>query len=334
MYQLNDSNQIVHLETYLHPDPQGQNIRNLKSLMELYSKDRTVSFIGAGVSKPLGIPDWEQLLNNLSKCANKYYNFQSQLPQNSKEWPAFAEKIYNEFNQNNNSQKYFEIVSERMKPQINTTTLTLVKLVLAINIHLTTNFDSSIENAYKFLNYLSEYFGESEMRIDYRTYYIPDFSFDTGSNPAIYYLHGNVEKNIYILKKSDYEKFYPSVSSITNSSKALEEFLKYYYKNKNIIFIGFSFQDYYIREFFLNLAKEIERENQIHMNLYRQSGGSYAIPEIKHFLIIGSGTSEFRKFGDEIFNNYQSFNIYPIIYHNEQHIFLEKLFEELCRGRI
>jgi len=80
------------------------------------------------------------------------------------------------------------------------------------------------------------------------------------------------------------------------------------------------------------LADEIDRENQIHMEFYEQSGGSYRISKIKHFLIIDSKAGEFKKSGDKIFETYQRLNIYPIVY--KEHIFLEKLFEELCRSMI
>lgn len=347
-----DYSNIKNLENDLYSDISNPNIlkkslRNLSNLISTYNRDKMVSFIGAGTSKPLGISDWEELMKTLCVEANKKgftKNFED-FSDNTDIWPSLAQDIFNYLKSENKISVYFDVLKKNMVPKINSTTLTLVKLILALNFHLTTNFDNSIEYAYTFLNYLFDYVGAKEKNIVYTKYFIPDFSpfFLKKQEASICYLHGNVDKDIYILKKQDYEKYYPSVSNTKSDSKSLEleDFLKLCYKNKYIIFIGFSFQDYYVREFFFNLSKEIEREQKIATELYMESGNVYPEKEIKHYLVIDEEILRFysEKFGNKkdrnlLHDNFEKYNIYVIIYKKEDYIFLEKLFEFLSQRNL
>jgi len=140
------------------------------------------------------------------------------------------------------------------------------------------------------------------------------------------------------LKTKDYEKYYPSVSKIESHDKSLEDFLKQCYKSKNIIFIGFSFQDYYVRNFFFNLSKEIEQEQKTSADFYRESGKIYTGKEIKHYLLIDEETSRLyiKKIDGEKETNlvheyFGNYNITVVIYKTGGYIFLEKLFEALSQ---
>ena len=100
------------------------------------------------------------------------------------------------------------------------------------------------------------------------------------------------------------------------------------------LFIGFSFSDYYVKEFFFNLAKQIGKEDLINAKFVSESGQVHRERIIKHYLIIDEDNEYFKKYQDKIFDELNQFNIYPVIYKKEQHIFLEYLFDKLSQSDI
>lgn len=255
---------------------------------------------------------------------------------NPNEWPNLAQEIFDHLKSINMTPAYYDVIRQNMIPRFNSTNLTLIKMIMAIDIHLTTNFDAAIENAYEFLKYMFNRFEIEGRHLDYDKYYIPDFCpFELGQKKgAICYLHGNADKNIFILKKEDYDKYYPSVSHKGFSDSSLEEFLKICYKNKTIIFIGFSFHDYYLKEYFFNLAKNIELEHKVSSGFYQESGKSYSGREANHFLLIDEETARKHMSIDNIHDHFNEFNICVIIYKKSEHIFLERFFEFLIQRNL
>lgn len=305
-----------------------QNKSNYELLVQSFNKDEFVSFLGAGVSKPLGICDWDNLIDDLYKEA-KNFGFQETIPTDKNKYPDFAESIFKFLDEKSRRYLYFDIITKRMHPDLNSTSLTLVYIVLSLGVHLTTNFDRSIEDAYHFIVDFSKFFSSSTKYEKPTLYYLGNLNAAT-NGPRIYYLHGSVNEKIYILKKSDYDTFYPSVSNEVKSAvRELEDCLKYFYKRKNIIFIGFSFEDPYVRKFFFNLAKEVDIERRATSNFYSQSGQSCSNREIKHFLLIEEGNKFIEEYSDEIFFRLKDYNLYPVIYQKNKHIFLEYLFKRL-----
>jgi hypothetical protein len=329
---------------YLYSDMENsevliKSIENLNRLINIYSnrKDMVLSFIGAGTSKVLGISDWKELMIELCRKANEegFSKIFDTYDDNPTEWPNLAQEIFDHLKSINMISIYYDAIQKNMTPRFNSTNLTLIKMILAIDIHLTTNFDTAIENAYEFLKYISNQLKTGEKYSDYEMYFIPDFCpFEMGQQKrAICYLHGNAEKNIYILKKEDYDKYYPSVSHKDLSDSSLEDFLKICYKNKTILFIGHSFRDNYLKEYFFNLSKKIELEHNVSKDLYQESGKSYSGREPIHFLLIDEETAKEHSSIHHIHDYFQEFNIYVIIYKKYDHIFLELLFEFLSQRK-
>ncbi len=325
-------NQVEDLSSFLYNEKGKQEIfmqslKNLYTLQETYDYKKMVSFIGAGTSKPLGISDWEDLMKELRKKAEDD-GFNIKIPKGPYEWPQAAQDIYDHFNKNGNINTYLDTISKNMTAKYNTTSMTLVNLVLAFNIHLTTNFDNSIEHAYTFLSGLP---GENVFKKNFEQHYLPDFEYKptAGDSDLIYYLHGNTNTNTYIFKKSDYEMFYPRISGTTGSPDSLENFLKERYKYNNILFVGFSFSDYYVRKLFFGFAEEVERDNKKFTDFCNQSEQPYRAKEIRHFLVIDAKTMEANK---EITHDIlPRYNIYPIIYKDGNHVFIEKLGKTLSK---
>lgn len=306
---------------------------NLKKLITIYDPNKTVAFVGAGVSKPLGILDWGDLIKKLiKKCSDDFQKEHEQDIENSEKWPELAEQIYQRLKEENKEEQYLKTIKEGMKPSYNTTTLTLVKMVLAINVCLTTNFERSIEHAFEFLKYIANHLRVKKYNISLEKRYLPEIEqFPDSNKRYIYYLHADIDNDIFILRKSQYDTYYPSISREENGVKNVENCLRNFFVNKNIIFIGFSFADRYLREYFLKLSKDLERENIIHHRIYNQEGRIYNPSQKEHFIIIDFDTWVKNK---NYFEECEKRQILPIVYKTDMHLFIEKLFEYLSKENI
>jgi len=327
------------LEDYLYKEKReifNQSRENLDLLFRV-DNSKVISFIGAGVAKPLGIPDWEDLMKDLLRYARERFSensLPSALPENAEKWPELAQQIYDRFKSSVDTQEFFSYIAGKMSPPYNTTTITLVKLILAINVHLTTNFDPSIDNAYRFLDFLGAHFKDTKVAKKYEVRYLPNFKpyQSENSKALIYYLHcgGGKDNRSYVLTKEDYDLFYPSISGLDKPS-ALEECFQYYYDWPwTIIFIGVSFQDTYVKKLCYRLAKNIEIKNKQGEVFYTQSGNCYSPKTPNHFWIVDSNMIEEGDFSIDILESFKNeYYICPIIYKKEQHKFLEYIFEQL-----
>ena len=160
------------LNDYIESIP--KNIENLKKLIDNYAIDKSVAFVGAGASKPLGIVDWEGLIKALFDCCgSEFRTSNKEYLEDTEQWPELADKIFQELTKKGKKEKYFETIRKGMSPNNNTTTVTLIKMILAVKTCLTTNFDISIEAAGEFVNYLSNHFGAKDKK-DFIKKHIPE----------------------------------------------------------------------------------------------------------------------------------------------------------------
>ncbi len=293
---------------------------NLKELLGLFNEDKFVSFIGAGLSAPLGIGLWKKILQELINMAKNKFSESVEFREEPKEWPQLASEVYNIFEKNDCVVLFYDKLVERLKPTTCSWTAIHYKLVNTFGIYLTTNFDATIEKAFIDIK-------EKKPNIQC----LPDFSLLNLKNESLVYLHGNKTKRIFIFKKEEYDLFYPSVSEIQNGSQVLENFLKEFYKEKCIVFFGFSFEDYYLKEYFKSLPRIIEKEELSKERLYRSSDTEYKRKQFNHFLILSEDTCKrYRDRKIEGFcEEFESINIKPIVYRNDQHIFIDKLLDQL-----
>ena len=319
---------------FLWKDPQykevlSQNIANYDLLIGSFSRSDFVSFTGAGVSKALGIKDWEELLSELLSAASAL-GFAESKPVDKGRYPEYAERLFRYLDGKGRKALYFDTIIRHMDLHISSTSPTLIYLSLCVDTHLTTNFDRSLEHAYSFVKYLAEYLDARGMSRHPQLCYLDNLVANS-RNPAILYLHGSINQQVYILKESDYERYYPSVSFREGDSiRGLEDCLKYYYSGKSILFIGFSFEDPYLQKYFFNLAKEMNREAESIQKHFSEAGKTIADKYIRHFLLIDENNSFVRNYRNKIFSELQEYNIYPIIYKTGEHIFLEHLFKMLA----
>ena len=233
-------------------------------------------FVGSGISCPTKVDTWPELMNRLNDGLQEVSG-DTLSGVNVKEidgllYPELAQMFYEKFCELGVPDKYFDIVKEGTKSKATTDTGTQHDLLLASlkNSIVTTNFDSTIEEAYKRLIKYKQI--DSEMSIQ-----TLDSLNNNIENCQITYLHGRYDSNEIILKTSDYEKYY----SGHTTCKKLYDFLKYLYRNQTLVFAGFSFTDRYL----LNAIKRIHEEE---VESQAKNILTTIIPRTKHYAFLPS----------------------------------------------
>ncbi len=290
------------------------NIQNLKLLIDSFNRNQFVPFIGAGSSIPLGEPAWDELFK---KMKNKYnVSVYIKKINGVPDYPGAFSRLYKKLKEKRN---FYENLFDTLKPKITSGTNLHLRLVDAFDCYATTNYDIPIEKAY--LN---------QKKLNLYKYYFFCPQPNQNLKDSIVYLHGHKNIDFAIILREDYNYFYPTISN-KKGIPILETFLKHLYQNKCLVFVGFSFSDPYIRDYFKYLTK--------------------TIPDIQcdHFLIIDEDVQIYKDFADKAdkykqsgllveadhkqheFYNYiiKEYNIHPIVYKSGVHIFAENLFESL-----
>jgi len=303
---------------------QNTSRNNLEELLKSFNESEFIPFIGAGLSQPLGINSWEDILEELKDIANNRFSANLKIPGDSKEWPQLASDIFNLFKKNGSESEFYGKLCEQSEPRNCNFTSIHSKLINTFNIFLTTNFDVTIEKAFRYIK-------NKKPNIQC----LPNFKLLDLINGSIVYLHSHKTKKIFIFKKEEYDSFYPSVSKKQPCSRNLESFLERLYREKIIIFLGFSFRDCHLKEYFTKLANQIKDEEKINRQLHNISNYENDKKKIKHFLIISEDTiriiNQQNKFKEikEFCDKYESINLKTIIYKKQQHIFIEDLLDKL-----
>jgi len=267
------------------------NRENLAKLKEGFSKD-FIPFIGAGSSVPLGEYNW----NDLFKKMKTSLGINVRLAKDSSGQPDYPRSFSKLYRKMENKSEFFTQVFQNIEPTETSFTASHINIVESFECYVTTNYDTPIEKAY---------YNQKKQKIKrhfFSCYEMEDFK------GGIVYLHGHKDINFAILKKEDYEYFYPSISR-KNGIPILEGFLENIYKLKTIIFIGFSFQDRYLHDFFHYLASK-----------YRDN-------EKTHFLLTNASDENKVKEKKFYYDFIREMKVYPIVY--KEHIFIEQLLREL-----
>lgn len=221
--------------------------------VELAERDEFVVFAGTGVCLEAGLPTWPELLRALEKAC---YAQNTQRFDDPDEFPQLAQKFYDHLVHQNREEEYKAILKEQLKPSNAFHSIQEREIVETTGRIVTTNFDTTFEDA---IRRVSPDCNDFVQRLP---------SFDVTKmreENVLTYLHGSTDDCI-ILKTSDYDVFYPSVSG-ANGSTVLEEYLKYLYLNHTLVFIGFSFNDRYMKEALRTIHSHIADEDNVHAGL-------------------------------------------------------------------
>jgi len=198
-------------------------------------RENLVPIVGAGVSISLGLPNWNQLIQNLSRGAN------ISLEDSSLE--GDPPDVLQEIKRRMGETAFIKSIQQELQLPRTFTSTTLQALVTApIRRIITTNLDFAIETAFTKAgkplppeNIARGYSPEELSMFDYHS-----------DAPILLKIHGSLERpSTWVLTREDYDKAYVQPG-----------WLKEFFSAKVPIplFIGFSFSDFYIRKT-LQLAK-------------------------------------------------------------------------------
>ncbi len=209
--------------------------KHLDELLTSHKKGNVILFVGAGVSKNLGLPDWSELINHLAKELDydpKIFNtFGDSL--------ALAEyyileKGITELCQWMNNKWHTSEISNKHKES------TIHELIVKAGFSTiyTTNYDRWIEKSF-------EIYAQGCNRI-VTVEDIPEINKDI---PQVIKLHGDFknEETLVLGESSFYERF--------EFETALDIKLRSDVLGKSVLFIGYSLNDVNMRFLFYKLAK-------------------------------------------------------------------------------
>ena len=184
---------------------------HLEKIKEAKEDNKLVFFIGSGMSKNVGLPDWEQLINELKKDLNT----------TEEDYLKVAQLYFLEFGEYEYLKKIKSFFpSENIVIQ-NTHSL-LVKL-FPQNI-ITTNWDIVIEKAI-----------DNEMAL-YDVVRNDSELINTTSNRKLIKMHGDIEIGNIVFKEDDYLEY-------SQKFPLVENYVKSILSTNTVVFLGYSYND-------------------------------------------------------------------------------------------
>lgn len=291
------------------------NKSNLDTLINSFNSESFVPFIGAGPSTVLGAAGWEKLLSDLCKSFSLAH-FKKAKKDGKVDYPKTFSNLFKNLNsKGTTSQDFFEKLFNCIRPTITQATYFHVLLVKLFDSCITTNYDHPLEKTFQ------DQYGKPPAKYFFTCYGLDNLK------KCIVYLHGHKDLNFCIIKEEDYDYFYPSVSG-KNGMPILEHFLSEVFGKKNVIFIGFSFDDKYFEDC-LSRLHAIKPFANYHYWLLSESS--------KVFLNLKQRAEEYIRTGfpdkatAEVSNFFHGkMNIKPIVY--REHVFVENLLQKLIES--
>ena len=199
--------------------------QDIRFLAEELAKGKLVVFVGAGVSKNSGLPDWKELIKD-------YAEYRGIKEFTSKEYLTIPEEVFERYG----SLKYYEIAEKRFSGKYFPNSIHRILKKMNLTYIITTNYDTLIEDEIKNLQIVSK-----DEDLPY-----------TNSNRMLIKMHGDFENKNIVLKKSDYDNYEKNFQLISTLVKGL-------FTTNTVLFIGYSYSDTNVQQI-MNWIKEILKE--------------------------------------------------------------------------
>ena len=199
--------------------------QDIRFLAEELEKGKLVVFVGAGVSKNSGLPEWEELIKD-------YADYRGIKEFTSKQFLTIPEEVFERYG----SLKYYEIAEKRFLGKYVPNSIHRILKKMKLTYIITTNYDTLIEDEIKNLQIVSK-----DEDLPY-----------TNSNKMLIKMHGDFENKNIVLKKSDYDNYEKNFQLISTLVKGL-------FTTNTVLFIGYSYSDTNVQQI-MNWIKEILKE--------------------------------------------------------------------------
>lgn len=199
--------------------------QDIRFLAEELEKGKLIVFVGAGVSKNSGLPDWKELIKD-------YAEYRGIKEFTLKEYLTIPEEVFERYG----SLKYYEIAEKRFSGKYFPNSIHRILKEMDLTYIITTNYDTLIEDEIKNLQVVSK-----DEDLPY-----------TSSNRMLIKMHGDFKNKNIVLKKSDYDNYEKNFPLISTHTKGL-------FTTNTVLFIGYSYNDTNIQQI-MNWIKEILKE--------------------------------------------------------------------------
>lgn len=199
--------------------------QDIRFLAEELEKGKLVVFVGAGVSKNSGLPDWKELIKD-------YAEYRGIKEFTSKQFLTIPEEVFERYG----SLKYYEIAGKRFLGKYVPNSIHRILKKMKLTYIITTNYDTLIEDEIKNLQIVSK-----DEDLPY-----------TNSNRMLIKMHGDFANKNIVLKKSDYDNYEKNFPLISTLIKGL-------FTTNTVLFIGYSYNDTNVQQI-MNWIKDILKE--------------------------------------------------------------------------
>jgi len=223
-----------------------------EAFYEAIEGKKLIFFIGAGISRIMGIQGWDNLAITLIKNAFSEYISSSTILNSIKDNKQLISIAYNEFKNTNRLNEFYKFFGEALKPNQNKTTSENVYELLAKfdASYLTTNADNLFEEVLgkEFCHIGKDYpLNDTHLKIHH-----------------LYYLHGHFtecedhDNDCLVFTAEQYVKRYNDIS--------FQEFLmKIFHQDNVIIFIGYGLNEYEIIDYIVTKTGGKPENNKVYI---------------------------------------------------------------------
>ncbi len=225
-------------------------VQELKNVLS--TSNKVVAFLGAGTSSDSGVLTWPKALDDMNKKFNSKHPLIDTITVDEYikkyGYPKTASYIYSVIADH---EIYLKFMKNSFIPRgtlhhgVHSRVINIFKKII------TTNYDDCIEDCCDANN--------KEIEIQY----LPNFSlskfYDT-DHINLLHIHGSINSNEFIFTYEEYEKHYKKTGN-ENYTHTLGATIKDIIENNTLVFLGFSFDDPFFKEFFRDFISKNDNTN-------------------------------------------------------------------------
>ena len=225
-------------------------------ILNAAEKGRLVFFLGAGVSRIMGIPGWEDFANDIIKVAFKDFNKQKALLTSIKDNKEKITVAFKELERSGRLKEFYKYFGKAMKPnqkKFNKVIKTKGNIYKILNkfqaLFLTTNADNLFEDV----------LGSTFCYDDFSDSYLTDTHFRETNR--LFYLHGHYKKelgveNHLIFTADSYVQRY--------NDKTYQDFLRQIFQDQEnvIVFIGYGLNEFELIDYIATKTGIIKKDGE------------------------------------------------------------------------
>lgn len=198
-------------------------LTDIKVIKNAINTKKLVVFAGSGISVDSGVPSWGKLIEEIKK--------ELDLPENENDYLKIPQIYYNERQEKEYVEKIRDILAHR-KLKYNE----IHEEIFELNPEhiLTTNFEDLLEQV---VNKKSLPFSVVKQDVD-----LPY----SNNTKLVVKIHGDLDNTDFVLKEDDYLNY-------SKNHPLIEAFINSVFASKVVLFIGYSFSDYNLKQIVQNV---------------------------------------------------------------------------------